>query len=489
MGLDGNEMLRSLKHLSEVERMKQVVPLSYALFPGYHCPLMGAMLTIKEIDSSVMVVLGPDECAYYTKMATDGTGMAADGCQIVSIVLDQHDVTFGCQKKLEAAFAELAKEYNPKAVFLVTTCVPEVTGDDVDSLADNLIEEYEFPILVFHAENFKTDDHLPGIEHTMSECIHLMEAQECDGSVNVLGLRLGDFRRTETAQILRECNVPIGMLLPGKTSVEEIRRAPEAKVNLVVHPVGLPLAKKMKEKFGIPYVDFQRFSEPKTILACYQSLFQCLEQPMPEKIRTMYEAAEKRTENARPLLAGGRYISGNTALCNYEMHSFLHRRLGLTAQLLQISDLDEDGLVWRKDILQYADPYVTRAANIGALQYLYPVLKPDYNLGAGAAREMIKSGTVPVQMMQAYNTLGFEVNEMVVNAFLQACHRKEEMFEGMPGMPRGMSRMIAGRMPKGMSGVVPGKMPQEMMGAMSGKMPQEMMERMPGKMPEKGGQL
>jgi len=210
---------------------------------------------------------------------------------------------------------------------------------------------------------------------------------------------------------------------------------------------------------------------------------------MPEKIRTMYEAAEKRTENARPLLAGGRYISGNTALCNYEMHSFLHRRLGLTAQLLQISDLDEDGLVWRKDILQYADPYVTRAANIGALQYLYPVLKPDYNLGAGAAREMIKSGTVPVQMMQAYNTLGFEVNEMVVNAFLQACHRKEEMFEGMPGMPRGMSRMIAGRMPKGMSGVVPGKMPQEMMGAMSGKMPQEMMERMPGKMPEKGGQL
>ena len=57
MGLDGNKMLYSMKRLSEAGSMKQVKPLSYALFPGYHCPLMGAMLTIKEIDDSVMVVI------------------------------------------------------------------------------------------------------------------------------------------------------------------------------------------------------------------------------------------------------------------------------------------------------------------------------------------------------------------------------------------------------------------------------------------------
>ena len=58
MGLNGEKMLQSLKHLSQVDKMKQVEPMSYALFPGYHCPLMGAMLTIRAIKDSVMLVLG-----------------------------------------------------------------------------------------------------------------------------------------------------------------------------------------------------------------------------------------------------------------------------------------------------------------------------------------------------------------------------------------------------------------------------------------------
>lgn len=52
MGLNGEKMLQNLKRLSQVDKMKQVEPLSYALFPGYHCPLMGAMLTIRAIKDS-----------------------------------------------------------------------------------------------------------------------------------------------------------------------------------------------------------------------------------------------------------------------------------------------------------------------------------------------------------------------------------------------------------------------------------------------------
>ena len=259
MGLNGEKMLQNLKRLSQVDKMKQVEPLSYALFPGYHCPLMGAMLTIRAIKDSVMLVLGPDECAYYTKMATSGNGsMSADGCQIVSVVLEQHDVTFGCQEKLEEAMKELNEEYHPKAVFIVTTCVPEITGDDVESMADLFSDQYGFPVMVVHAENFKTDDHLPGIEHTLEVCCEMMQPQEKTNCVNVLGLRLGDFTKTEVYRVLKEQSIPVGMQLPGNSSVKEIETAPQAAVNLVVHPVGLSLAKKMKKKFGTPYVVFER---------------------------------------------------------------------------------------------------------------------------------------------------------------------------------------------------------------------------------------
>lgn len=454
MGLNGETMVRSLKHLSQVTHMKQVEPLSYALFPGYHCPLMGAMLTINKIRGAVMLVLGPDECTYYTKMATSGGGrMEADGCRIVSVVLDQHDVTFGCQEKLEEAFEELAEEYQPKAVFLVTTCVPEVTGDDVESMAEGFTDRYGFPVMVVHAENFKTDDHLPGIEHTLEVCLAMMKEKECSGSVNILGLRLGDFTMTELYHVLTQEGIPMGMQLPGSCSAEDIENAAGAKVNLVVHPVGLPLAKRMKKAFGIPYVDFERFADPEHIYRAYQELFSCLERPLPETVHSWYREAKQRSVQAAAVLEGCTYFSGNTALCNYELHAFLSG-LGMKPLLLQISDLTDDDLCWRQEILQKNDPYVTRSANIGPLKYLYPVLKPQLNIGAGNAAEMKQTGTVMVRMPQAYNTLGFEVNRMVIDAMTEASRESERIRSGRSaGMPP-MTGMISHHMPGQEGGAV-----------------------------------
>ena len=431
MGLDGNKMLQKMKHLSQAANMKQVKPLSYALFPGYHCPLMGAILTIKEIDDSVMVVIGPDECAYYTQLATSGGSMKANGCRIVSVVLDQHDVTFGCQEKMDEAFEELMEEFSPKTVYLVTTCVVEVTGDDIDAMAEGYQARYGLPVIVVHAENFKTDDHMPGIEHTLDGSIEAMEPQEVTDCVNVLGLRLGDFKKTEVCSYLIQNGVRIGLMLPGKTSADQIRTAPNAKCNIVVHPVGLPLAREMEKKFGTPYVLFERYADPDRIYGCYRELFQILDRELPAQLEAIHAGLMEKMVQTQHLLNGKTYISGNTALCNYELHSFLADRLGMKPLLLQISDLDDDSIDFRSRLLECCDPYVTRAANIGAMQYLYPILKPDFNIGAGMPMEMRKNGIATVRMMKAYNTLGFEVCDMVLDAFLLADKESKMMKGGM----------------------------------------------------------
>lgn len=446
MGLDGNKMLKKMKRLSEVANMKQVKPLSYALFPGYHCPLMGAMLTIKEIDNSVMVVIGPDECAYYTQLATSGGNMKANGCRIVSVVLDQHDVTFGCQEKMDEAFAELMEEYTPKIVYLVTTCVVEVIGDDIDAMAMGYEEQYDLPVIVVHAENFKTDDHLPGIEHTLDGSIEAMEKQDICDCVNVLGQRLGNFKKTEVYHYLEKSGTSLGLILPGKASADSIRTAPKAKCNVVVHPVGLHLAKEMKERFGTPYVMFERYSDPKMILNCYKVLFALIDKEIPPELEKLYYEMSDKTKAAKQLLSGKTYISGNTALCNYELHQFVAEKLGVRPLLLQISDLDDDSIDFRKKLLSVCDPYVTRSANLGAIGYLYSILKPDFNIGAGNQTELRKNGIATVRMMNAYDTLGFEVCTMVVDAFLSANQESEMMknknFDKMPHemMRGGMNR-------------------------------------------------
>lgn len=423
--MDGITIIKNLKKLREVSKIKDVEPLSNAIFPGYHCPLMGAMLTIKDIEDAVMMVIGPDECTYYTKMAT-GRIQNIDTYSeenylpgnIVSLVLDSHDVTFGCKEKLEEAFKELVEELHTKTVFLVTTCIVEVIGDDIDSMAEILEEKYGFPIEVIHAENFKTDDHLPGIQDSILSCIKLMEKQECNGSVNILGQRLGEFTKTEVYDILNKCGVPKGVQLPGKCSLKDIKMAPSAKLNIVVHPIGLPLAKKMKNKFGIPYIVFERISNPENILKKYKELFQLLEISMPKEIQELYEKSKEKEIKVKNSMISATYFSGNTAFSTYEFHSYLVD-LGLKPILIQTSEIpkeDNENLV---NILEKSDPFVTRAANISPLKYIYDILKPDFSIGAGNSNYLRKHNIVPLSFNNSYNTLGFEVNNLVLDVISQ----------------------------------------------------------------------
>ena len=69
-GMDGNEILGRLNRLSKVQTIKDVPQLTTALFPGTHCPLMGAAMVAGGIDDCLLVIVGTDECSYYTKSLT-----------------------------------------------------------------------------------------------------------------------------------------------------------------------------------------------------------------------------------------------------------------------------------------------------------------------------------------------------------------------------------------------------------------------------------
>ena len=64
VGMDGNELLGRLNRLSRVQTIKDVPQLTTALFPGTHCPLMGAAMIAGGIDDCLLVIVGTNECSY-----------------------------------------------------------------------------------------------------------------------------------------------------------------------------------------------------------------------------------------------------------------------------------------------------------------------------------------------------------------------------------------------------------------------------------------
>ena len=419
--MDGKQLLAGMKRLSEVQAITQVQPLSHAVFPGPHCPLMGAMMAVRGIRDAYMLVVGTDECTYYNKMTTlhsaDFGGV--DG-RCLSVALDQHDVTFGCRDTLFAAFDELMAQFQPAAVFLVTTCIVEIIGDDVDAMAAELEAQYGVPVLPVHTEHFKTENHIPGVRDAVTACFALIEPPTApNGRVNVIGQRMGDLTKSELFSLLDEAGVPVGMLLPGGASVEDIRRAANARVNLVVHPLGLPLAEKMREQYGVPYVLFDKYIHPARIYRLYQQLFGYLGLPLPQRVETQYAEALRRTEAARAALSGLCYIYGNTAIDCFELNAFLVE-LGMEPLLIQTNEIppqDDENL---RAVLAKYDPYVTKTANIAPLQYIYDVLRPNLYLGHEFALRLREKGIVVAQTDAVSPMLGLEVTLTALDALIAA---------------------------------------------------------------------
>ena len=418
-GMDGKELLGRLNRLSKIESIKDVPQLTRALFPGTHCPLMGAAMVAGGIKDCLLVIVGTDECSYYTKSLTINDNFGGIGGRCVSVVLDTHDVTFGSTGKMHAAFKEIVEEYAPKCVMLVTTCVVEVIGDDYDAIAAELSRQYHVPVLPVHTEHFKCEDHFPGLERGISACMEIMEDVPQDGKVNVLGQRMGNFSETELYALLQAAGVEIGLQLPSGCTVDEIRRAPGARANIVVNDIALPLAQAMEAKYGIHYVYFNRFASPENILDAYTKLFAYLKLPLPEIVNEKYRAAKEQEQVAKKQLEGKTYIYGNTTYDCFEINRYMCS-LGMEPQIIQTNKFREENLPDIAEILKTCDPYVCKAANIAPLQYVYDLLHPWLYLGHEFADRLRRKGISIVHLDGVSRTLGFESNTLLLDVLQQS---------------------------------------------------------------------
>lgn len=419
VGMDGNELLGRLNRLSKVQTIKDIPQLTTALFPGTHCPLMGAAMIAGGIKDCLLVIVGTDECSYYTKSLTLSDRYGGINGRCVSVVLNSHDVTFGSAESMHKAFKEIVAEYQPKCVMLVTTCVIEVIGDDYDAIAEELTKQYSIPVMAVHTEHFKCEDHFPGFERAITACQSIMQPQECDGSVNVLGQRFGDFADTELYALLTKSGVKIGVQLPSGCTSDDIRRAPAAKINIVVNDIALPLAQAMQEQYNIHYVYFNRFAAPEKILQAYQHLFAYLELPLPAEVNAKFDECKALEQETMPVVQGVPYIFGNTQYDCFELNNYLCR-LGLVPQLIQSNKLRQEHFEDIKGILATTDPYVCKAANIAPLQYVYDVLHPCIYIGHEFGERLRRKGIAQLHSDPAGKMLGFECNTFLLKILQQA---------------------------------------------------------------------
>ena len=120
------------------------------------CVFCGSRVVLYPIVDALHIIHGPIGCAAYT---WDIRGSLSSGPELHRLSyctdLQERDVIFGGEPKLQKSINELIELHNPKAAFIYTTCIVGVIGDDVEQICRTIQKEKGIPIIPVQAPGFQ----------------------------------------------------------------------------------------------------------------------------------------------------------------------------------------------------------------------------------------------------------------------------------------------------------------------------------------------
>jgi len=225
------------------------------------CAFDGAMITLVPITDAAHLVHGPNGCIgnYW-----GGRDSLSSGSLIYKTCfttdMDESDIIFGSAKKLYRAILELQRRYKPTAIFVYSTCVSALIGDDINGACKAAAETTGTPIIPVDSPGFVGHrnqgirlageallEHVIGTaepDHTTIYDINLIGEYNIAGDIwNILPL-------------LEKLGIRVLAKITGDARYEEICYAHRAKLNVVNSSAKamLKMAKQMEERFEIPYI-------------------------------------------------------------------------------------------------------------------------------------------------------------------------------------------------------------------------------------------
>lgn len=257
------------------------------------CVFCGSRVVLYPIVDALHVVHGPIGCAAYT---WDIRGSMSSGLELYrssfSTDLRERHVIFGGEKRLFQTLMGLIERYSPEAVFVYSTCIVGLIGDDIRSICSQVERVKNVPVIPVMSEGFqgtKKDGYKIACD-ALATLVGTNNGKEVSPySINILG----DFNLAGELWILtdyyRKIGVQVLASLTGDGRVKDIQNAHRAALNVVQCSGSMiHLARIMKDRYNIPFIKVSYFGIEDMSDALYEvaKFFRC----------------EKLMENARSLV-------------------------------------------------------------------------------------------------------------------------------------------------------------------------------------------
>jgi nitrogenase molybdenum-cofactor synthesis protein NifE len=232
---------------------------------GESCAFDGAMIVLQPIADTAHIVHGPIACC---GNSWEGRGTQSSKGELhtrgFTTDMGEIDIVYGSEEKLQNAIKRTHESVKPKAIFVYTTCVSGLTGEDIDAVCKRVENELGIRVIPVNAPGFVGPKNLGNRIAGEVLLEHVIGTGETPvlthTDINLIGEYnvAGDLWLVEP--ILAKAGIRILSKITGDSTFEEITWAHQAKLNVVVCSRALiNVAREMERRYGIPYVEVSFF--------------------------------------------------------------------------------------------------------------------------------------------------------------------------------------------------------------------------------------
>ena len=176
--------------------------------PCNMCMPMGGILALKGIEKSMVIVHGSQGCSTY--MRRHIAEHFNEPVDVGSSALNEKGTIYGGEKNLRLALDNIIKVYHPKLIGIVTTCLAETIGEDIDRITGKYLidrEMEEFSIVTASTPGYG-GSHFEGYFLTLKRVImQLTEPTEKNNKINIIIPNMSPADIRELKRILQQMSI------------------------------------------------------------------------------------------------------------------------------------------------------------------------------------------------------------------------------------------------------------------------------------------
>ena len=307
------------------------------------CAFDGAKIALQPITDAAHLVHGPIACEGNTwdsrNVGTSGPTLYRSG---LTTDMSELDVIHGGERRLLRAIDEVIARYAPPAVFVYATCVSALIGDDVAKVCQIAAQAHGTPVIPVIAPGFAGTKNMGsklGGEALLDHVIGTREPERttpCD--INLLGEYNVAGELDQIRPLFDRLGIRILTTLTGDARYNAVASAHRARVNVMICSQALlNVARKMRERYGIPYFEGSFYGIQDTSDALRRTARLLVERGAPAELEERTErlvAAEEarawqRLAPYRPRLAGKRVLLYTGGVKSWSVVSAL-QEMGMT---------------------------------------------------------------------------------------------------------------------------------------------------------------